>query len=76
MGLGESFYPRPIPPKAGGSQDAGSVLDSPSNSHFLPKTHRILERRFMEFRPFGKDIDGHTIRDMSGVSIRSGHVSP
>ena len=38
---------------------------------FLPKTHRILERRFMEFRPFGKDPSGTTIRDMSGVSIRS-----
>ena len=37
----------------------------------LPKTHRILERKFMEFRPFGKDPSGATIRDMSGVSIRS-----
>lgn len=38
---------------------------------FLPKTRRILERRFMEYRPFGKDPGGATIRDMSGVSIRS-----
>jgi signal transduction histidine kinase len=71
MGFSESFYPRPMPPKTGGLPDAGSALDSLSDSHFLPKTHRILERRLMEFRPFGKDIDGHTIRDMSGVSIRS-----
>lgn len=42
-----------------------------SCSEFLPKTHRILERPFMEFRPFGKDASGATIRDMSGVSIRS-----
>ena len=40
-------------------------------SVILPKTHRILERKFMEFRPFGKDPSGATIRDMSGVSIRS-----
>ena len=38
---------------------------------YLPKTHRILEREFMEFRPFGKEINGETIRDLSGVSIRS-----
>ncbi|MDF0644547.1 MAG: ATP-binding protein [Nitrospira sp.] len=25
----------------------------------------------MEFRPFGKDVDGSSIRDMTGVSIRS-----
>jgi signal transduction histidine kinase len=41
------------------------------DSYFLPKAHRIIERRFMEFRPFGKTVDGQTIRDMSGVSIRS-----
>ena len=38
---------------------------------YLPNTHRILERDFMEFRPFGKEISGETIRDLSGVSIRS-----
>ena len=38
---------------------------------FLPKTRRILERPLMLFRPFGKDIDGTIIRDMTGVSIRS-----
>jgi signal transduction histidine kinase/class 3 adenylate cyclase len=40
-------------------------------NQFLPKTRRILERPVMEFRPFGKDEDGHVIRDMAGVSIRS-----
>ncbi|MBA5867430.1 MAG: GAF domain-containing protein [Nitrospira sp. CR1.3] len=37
----------------------------------LPKHHRILEQRFMKFRPFGTDVDGTAIRDMTGVSIRS-----
>ncbi len=37
----------------------------------LPKTHRILERPFMEFRPFGKDLQGATIRDVSGITVRA-----
>lgn len=40
-------------------------------SGLLPYTRRILERPFMQFRPFGKDLDGTVIRDMTGVSIRS-----
>lgn len=48
-----------------------SLPENLSDSYFFPKTHRILERPFMEFRPFGKNVDGRTIRDMSGVSIRS-----
>ena len=38
---------------------------------FLSKTHRILERPHMLFRPFGKEPNGETIKDLSGVSIRA-----
>ncbi|PJA78151.1 MAG: hypothetical protein CO149_05595 [Nitrospirae bacterium CG_4_9_14_3_um_filter_51_5] len=37
----------------------------------LPKSHRILERPLMEFRPFGKDLQGATIQDVSGIAIRA-----
>ena len=37
----------------------------------LPKTHRILERPLMEFRPFGKDLQGATIQDVSGITVRA-----
>ena len=37
----------------------------------LPKTHSILERPFMEFRPFGKDLQGATIQDVSGITVRA-----
>ena len=37
----------------------------------LPKDRTILEREVMEFRPFGLDEQGHTIRDLSGMSIRA-----
>jgi hypothetical protein len=37
----------------------------------LPKSHRILERPLMEFRPFGKDLHGATIQDVSGMAIRA-----
>lgn len=37
----------------------------------LPKSHRILERPLMEFRPFGKDPHGATIQDVSGIAIRA-----
>ena len=36
-----------------------------------PKDRTILEREVMEFRPFGLDEQGHTIRDLSGMSIRA-----
>ena len=42
-----------------------------SNLGLLPKDRTILERGVMEFRPFGLDEQGHTIRDTSGVSIRA-----
>lgn len=37
----------------------------------LPKERRILDRPFMEFRPFGLDEQSQTIRDLSGMSIRA-----
>ncbi|MGH7230871.1 MAG: histidine kinase dimerization/phospho-acceptor domain-containing protein, partial [Nitrospiraceae bacterium] len=37
----------------------------------LSKDHRILEKRCMEFRPFGMDPYGRMIRDASGVKIRA-----
>ncbi len=37
----------------------------------LPKDRSILEREIMQFRPFGLDEQGRTIRDVSGMSIRA-----
>ena len=37
----------------------------------LSKDHTILERPFMECRPFGVDEHGEKIRDISGVSVRA-----
>ena len=37
----------------------------------FPKERTILEQSAMVFRPFGLDEQGHTIRDLSGVSIRA-----
>lgn len=37
----------------------------------LSKDHRILERPFMEFRPFGADEREDNICDVSGVSVRA-----
>ncbi|MCC6139032.1 MAG: response regulator [Nitrospira sp.] len=37
----------------------------------FPKERRILDRPVMEFRPFGLDEQGQTIRDLSGMSIRA-----
>ncbi|MBI3357607.1 MAG: GAF domain-containing sensor histidine kinase, partial [Nitrospirae bacterium] len=42
-----------------------------SRVELLPKDRTILEREVMEFRPFGLDEQGHTIRDSSGMSIRA-----
>ena len=40
-------------------------------SELLSKDHPILERGFMEYRPFGVDADGWRIRDVSGVTVRA-----
>ncbi len=37
----------------------------------LSKDHTILERKVMEFRPFGVDVDGKKIRDVSGITVRA-----
>jgi signal transduction histidine kinase len=46
-------------------------LKTQSGLGLLPKDCMILEREVMEFRPFGLDEQGHTIRDLSGMSIRA-----
>ena len=33
--------------------------------------HRILEKDYMEYRPFGLDPAGRKIRDVSGMTIRA-----
>ena len=40
-------------------------------AEFLPKTHRIIEKGEMAFRPFGKDPNGKRIQDVSGVTVRA-----
>src|SRR5215217_2774224 len=42
-----------------------------SSCPLFPKSRTILERAVMEFRPFGSDEQGRTIRDLSGMSIRA-----
>lgn len=37
----------------------------------LSPDHRILERPYMEFRPFGVDEQGRNIRDISGMIVRA-----
>ena len=37
----------------------------------LPKHRTILEREYLEFRPFGMDEQGEKIRDLTGMSIRA-----
>ncbi|WP_447599809.1 ATP-binding protein [Nitrospira sp. Nam80] len=40
-------------------------------TELLSKDHSILERPFMEFRPFGVDAHGEKICDISGVIVQS-----
>ena len=40
-------------------------------TELLSKEHTILERPFMEFRPFGVDESGEKIRDVAGISVRA-----
>ena len=53
------------------SMTDGVELKTQSGHGFLPKDRTILEREVMEFRPFGLNEQGHTIRDLSGMSIRA-----
>jgi hypothetical protein len=40
-------------------------------TELLSKDHTILERPFMEFRPFGKNERGDMIRDISGAIVKA-----
>jgi len=46
-------------------------LKTQPGHELLPKDRTILEREYMEFRPFGLDEKGHTIRDLSGMSVKA-----
>ena len=37
----------------------------------LSKSHRILEKGQMEFRPFGREVNGEPIQDVSGLTVRA-----
>ena len=37
----------------------------------LSKSHRILEKGPMQFRPFGVEENGDVIRDTTGVKVRA-----
>ncbi len=50
------------------SQD---LRPGPSTIVLFPKYQTILEREYMEFRPFGVDEQGKKIRDLTGMSIRA-----
>ena len=40
-------------------------------TELLPKSHRILEKGQMEFRPFGREVNGEPIQDVSGLTVRA-----
>ena len=40
-------------------------------AQLLPKSHRIIEKGLMEFRPFGKEVNGERIQDVSGITVRA-----
>ena len=40
-------------------------------AQLLPKSHRIIEKGLMEFRPFGKEVNGQRIQDVSGITVRA-----
>jgi len=47
------------------------VRPVPLSIVLFPKYCTILEREYMEFRPFGVDEQGEKIRDLTGMSIRA-----
>ena len=51
--------------------DAVSQSRSVSPLVLLPTDRRIIEKRFMEYRPFGKTPKGEPIRDVSGVTVKA-----
>ena len=50
------------------ADDVGSI---PPRDTLFPKDRSILDREYMEFRPFGVDELGQKIRDLTGMSIRA-----
>ncbi len=40
-------------------------------TELLSKDHPILEKGLMEYPPYGTDVDGRRIRDVSGITIRA-----
>src|SRR5262245_745547 len=50
---------------------AEDVRPGPHLIVLFPKHRTILEREYMEFRPFGVDEQGEKIRDLTGMSIRA-----
>jgi signal transduction histidine kinase/class 3 adenylate cyclase len=51
---------------------AGQTVEQPQRTdELLPKEHRILERPFMEFQPYGVDERGNKIRDISGAIVKA-----
>ena len=40
-------------------------------AQLLPKSHRIIEKGLIEFRPFGKEANGERIQDVSGITVRA-----
>src|SRR4026207_920775 len=50
---------------------AQDLRAGPSTIVLYPKYTTILEREYMEFRPFGLDEQGEKIRDLTGMSIRA-----
>jgi signal transduction histidine kinase len=53
------------------SSAAQDLRPGPSTIVLFPKYQTILERKCMEFRPFGVDEHGEKIRDLTGMSIRA-----
>ena len=50
---------------------AQDLRSGPSTIVLYPKYKTILEREYMEFRPFGVDEQGEKIRDLTGMSLRA-----
>ncbi len=40
-------------------------------SQLHSKEHTILEKGYMDYRPFGVDPEGRKIRDVSGITVRA-----
>jgi len=50
---------------------AQDLRAGPSTIVLYPKYQTILEREYMEFRPFGVNEQGQKIRDLTGMSLRA-----